>query len=77
MKIYCCSPGTGSKLIQSLDWIKTEGSKLIHLTTLSSDLFVFDVISNPPIRSGLDKAELKSNPVLIVGFEILLNVSKL
>jgi hypothetical protein len=72
-------------MVQSLDWIKINscspwtGSKLIHLT-LSSDLVVRDVISNPPIRTGLDSAspwtgsncaDLKSGPLLIVGFEIL------
>ena len=39
--------------------------------TLSGDLFVRDVISKPPIRTGLDSshfqafAELKSSPILI------------
>jgi hypothetical protein len=59
------------------------GSKLIHLT-LSTDLFVRDVISNPPLQfvlpTGLDfksslfDPDVKSRrPVLIdiVGFEIL------
>jgi hypothetical protein len=34
------------------------GSKLIHLT-LSSDLFVWDVISNPPIRTALYRFQVR------------------
>jgi hypothetical protein len=41
---------TYSEVYWSSPWTE---SKLIHLT-LSSDLFVRDVISNPPIRTGLD-----------------------
>ena len=68
------------KINSVLSWT---GSKLIQLILLSSDLFAWDVISNPPIRTGLDfKASprtwsncvnFKSSPVRIVGFEILLN----
>jgi hypothetical protein len=36
-------------------------SKLIHLT-LSSDLFVWDVISNPPIRTELDFKPSRFDP---------------
>ena len=47
------------------------GSKLIHLT-LSSDLFVRDVIFRLGLNQirRLDRADLKYSPVLIVGFEI-------
>jgi hypothetical protein len=38
------------------------GSKLIHIT-LSSDLFVWDLISNPPIRTGLDFKSSHFDPV--------------
>ena len=68
------------KINSVLSWT---GSKLIQLILLSNDLSVWDVISNPSIRTGLDfKASprawsncvnLKSSPVRIVGFEILLN----
>ena len=39
------------------------GPKLIHLT-LSSDLFVRDVISNPPTWTGLDFKSSHFDPVL-------------
>jgi hypothetical protein len=38
------------------------GSKLIHLR-LSSNLFVWDVISNPPIRTGLHSKSSHFDPV--------------
>jgi hypothetical protein len=56
-----------SILIQSLDPVLGSspwtGSKLIHLT-LSSDLFVWDVISDPPIRTGLDFKSSHFDPIL-------------
>jgi hypothetical protein len=43
-----------SILIQSLDWIKINSC---------SDLFVWDVISNPPIRTGVDFKSSHFDPV--------------
>jgi hypothetical protein len=47
------------------------GSKLIHLT-LSSDLFVWDVISNPSIRTGLDFKCSHFDPVHDFAFDYIL-----
>jgi hypothetical protein len=56
--VFCSHDNTGSKLIQSLNWIKINSPHFKY-----SDLFVRNVISNPPIRTGLDFKSAHFDPV--------------
>ena len=48
-------------MIQSYDWIKINPVQGLNKINYS---FVFDVIPNPPIRTGLDFKSAQFDPVL-------------